>query len=521
MRFRDVRDGVLLVEFPDASDDEANLAAIVLARNLAGSPPRGLRDAIPAARTLLVVFDPDEIPRERLAEQVSRSAGGSDADGAPSRLVRLPVAYGGVAALDLGELARAAGLSQEELVRRHAEAEYRVAFIGFAPGFAYLTGLPSELHATRLSSPRPRVSAGAVGIGGPYTGIYPAAMPGGWRLIGRSTAALFDPAADPPARLSPGDRVRFDPVAEKALPSLPPPEPHRSSEHSHSKPVLRVASPGLLATIQGAPRYGLGSSGVPAGGAMDRSSLARANGLVGNASSDPALEIALIGPELEALESIDVAIAGADFSTELDGKPVPAGGVFRVFRGNRLRFRSARRGARAYLAVAGGFVEARRPGEPSPRIEAGEELSASAPPSPRPAGGPERAAAGGPLVLRVLPGPQSDHFAPAAVERFFSTSWRVSSVSDRRGVRLEGERLEHTRAPEIAPEGTVFGSIQVPGEGFPIVLGPDGPVTGGYPKIATVIASDLPRLGQAAPGDALRFRAVPLEEALEARREYH
>jgi allophanate hydrolase subunit 2 len=96
----------------------------------------------------------------------------------------------------------------------------------------------------------------------------------------------------------------------------------------------------------------------------------------------------------------------------------------------------------------------------------------------------------------------------------------VSPVSDRRGLRLEGERLEHARAPEIPPEGTVAGSIQVPGGGLPIVLGPDGPVTGGYPKIATVIESDLDRLGQAAPGDVLRFRIVTLEEAFEARREY-
>jgi len=489
----------------------------VIARNLAESAPRGFRDAIPATRTLLVLFDPDELPRDRIAEAVSRRARSDGTGLAASRLVRVPVAYGGDAALDLAELARTTALSEEELVRRHAEPEYRVAFVGFAPGFAYLTGLPPELHAPRLASPRPRVAAGSVGIGGPYTGIYPASMPGGWRLIGRSSAALFDPEANPPALLSPGDRVRFEPIGEEALPPRTPPVQRRLA----GRPVLRVVSPGVFATIQGAPRYGYGSSGVPAGGAMDCSSFARANALVGNDAHAPALEIALLGPELEVLENVAVAIAGAEFDARLDGRPAPDGLAFRVRAGSRLRLSRAQRGVRAYLAVGGGLVDPRRPGEGRQRIEPGDELfSASVTAAGAPVPDPGEVVPGGEIVVRVVAGPQSDHFLAASLERFLSTPWRVSPVSDRRGLRLEGPRLEHAHAPEIAPEGTVFGSVQVPGEGFPIVLGPDGPVTGGYPKIATVIESDLPRLGQAAPGDVLRFRAVTLEDALEARREY-
>jgi allophanate hydrolase subunit 2 len=243
--------------------------------------------------------------------------------------------------------------------------------------------------------------------------------------------------------------------------------------------------------------------------------------MLGNDAGAAALEIALSGPELEALESIDVAVAGADFAAELDGKPAPAGGVLRISAGSRLRFRTARRGARAYLAVAGGLIETSRPGEPPARIAPGEDLArASVPPGPRRIRNAHETSRSGDVVLRVIPGPQSDHFAPAAIGRFLSTPWRVSPVSDRRGLRLEGEPLLHLQVPEIPPEGAVPGSIQVPGDGRPIVLGPDGPVTGGYPKIATVIDADLPLLGQAAPGDVLRFRAVTLEEAVEARREY-
>ena len=256
---------------------------------------------------------------------------------------------------------------------------------------------------------------------------------------------------------------------------------------------------------------------------MDLRSLARANALIGNEAGAAALEIALAGPDLEALETFDVAIAGADLAPELDGKPAPAYSTFRIPRGSRLRFRTPPRGrgARAYLAVSGGFVDPSRPGEISPRIRSGDELSrGSGASAPRRVGVAEKLATPGDRDVRVLPGPQSDHFPAEAVERFLSNPWRVSSVSDRRGLRLEGDPLPHQKAPEIPPEGTVPGSIQVPGDGRPIVLGPDGPVTGGYPKIATVIAADLPLLGQASPGDLLRFRISTREEADEARREY-
>jgi biotin-dependent carboxylase-like uncharacterized protein len=254
---------------------------------------------------------------------------------------------------------------------------------------------------------------------------------------------------------------------------------------------------------------------------MDLSSLARANALAGNAPGDLALEIALLGPDFEALDDVVVAVAGADFEALLDGRLAPRGGAFRVASGSRLRLSRAKAGARAYLAVRGGLADPRRTGENARRIEAGDELfSESVTGTQAPVRVPADIAPSAEMALRVVPGPQRDHFTAAALERFLSIPWRVSSVSDRRGLRLDGERLEHAREPEVPPEGAVFGSIQVPGEGFPIVLGPDGPVTGGYPKIATVIESDLPRLGQAAPGNVLRFRAVNLEEAMEARREY-
>jgi biotin-dependent carboxylase-like uncharacterized protein len=249
---------------------------------------------------------------------------------------------------------------------------------------------------------------------------------------------------------------------------------------------------------------------------MDLAGLARANALVGNVAGAPALEITLAGPELEALDGCIVALAGGDFSAEWNGKSAPAGEAFRVAAGARIGFGRARSGARAYLAVRGGLEAPRL----TRRIEAGDCVALGSEPSVSGQAAAPPVRLGDEVRLRVILGPQADHFSAATIERFLASAWRVSSTSDRRGLRLEGGPLEHAAASEIPPEGTVPGSVQVPGDGLPIVLGPDGPVTGGYAKIATVIGADLSLLGQAAPGAVLGFAAVSLRDALAARREY-
>ena len=487
--FFDLRDGAILVEFPEDADEEANRRAVAIAPRLGRAP---VDDAIPAARSLLVTYDPSRTERDAVVSRIERLAAqdGDEAD-RPGRLMRLPVLYDGE---DLAELAAQAGLSAEELARRHAAARYRVAFVGFAPGFPYLSGLPAELAAPRLATPRTRVPAGSVAIGGAWTGIYPSASPGGWRLLGRTSAVLFDAGADPPSLLAPGDRVELEAVS-----ALAPIRPSGSSAEPQGRAAFRVLSAGLFTSIQGAPRPGLGSSGVPPGGAMDLRALAAANAQVGNPAGAPALEITLAGPDLEVLA--DAAVSGR--------------GAVRA--GERLLFGRVERGARAYVAVAGGFVPG-RPGDPTRRIAAGDLLrigAGAAGPSPA---GPADIEIPGEIRLRALPGPEAPGFAPAEAERFFATPWRVSAESDRRGLRLEGDPIAHLGPPEIAPSGTIPGAVQVPGGGRPIALGPDGPVTGGYPRIATVIGADLWLLGQARPGATLRFEAVTFHEAVAARR---
>jgi KipI family sensor histidine kinase inhibitor len=170
-------------------------------RRLAALP--GLTEVVPAARTVLVVAE--RAPMPDLAALLS----GLEEEPAPDGpVVELPVRYDGP---DLAEVAGLTGLSPDEVVRRHAEADLVVAFCGFAPGFAYLTGLPAGLQVPRRSTPRTAVDAGSVGLAGEFTGVYPRRSPGGWQLIGRTEAVLWDPERDPPALLSPGTRVRFTP----------------------------------------------------------------------------------------------------------------------------------------------------------------------------------------------------------------------------------------------------------------------------------------------------------------------
>lgn len=166
----------------------------------------GVEEVVPAARTVLVVCV-SEAAAQRVAESLPtmETAPPAASPGATDEVV-VDVVYDGP---DVDTVAGEVGMSAAELVRRHADGHYIVAFCGFTPGFAYLTGLDPRLQVTRLADPRTRVPAGAVGIAGEFTGVYPRSSPGGWRLLGRSDAQLWDVDRDPPALLSPGTRVRF------------------------------------------------------------------------------------------------------------------------------------------------------------------------------------------------------------------------------------------------------------------------------------------------------------------------
>ena len=198
MRVLPYGDRALLVELPD-------LAAVAAVRGaLERSPLPGQRELVAAARTVLVVLDrPPAATDDAVLRSLSLDPAAGPAD-APE--VELPVVFDGP---DLAEVADLTGRSAAAVVEALTSTEFTAAFVGFAPGFAYLTGLPPELHVPRRPTPRTRVPAGAVGLAGPFAGAYPRASPGGWQLVGRTDAVLFDVDRSPPALLVPGARVRF------------------------------------------------------------------------------------------------------------------------------------------------------------------------------------------------------------------------------------------------------------------------------------------------------------------------
>jgi KipI family sensor histidine kinase inhibitor len=205
-------DSALVIELSDQIDEETNRRVVALADSLAAKAIDGIVETVPTYRSLLVVYDPALVRGQQLAPLLlERLADISSANVAQRRIV-VPVVYGGPVGMDLDELAEMKQMSSDALIALHSAAEYRVYMIGFAPGFAYLGGLPEVLHTPRLAVPRQRIEASAIGIGGKQASINSVPGPSGWRFIGRTPLKLFDPAREDAFLLRAGDRVRFRPV---------------------------------------------------------------------------------------------------------------------------------------------------------------------------------------------------------------------------------------------------------------------------------------------------------------------
>ena len=294
--------------------------------------------------------------------------------------------------------------------------------------------------------------------------------------------------------------------------------------------MLTIRKGGMQTTVQDLGRSGFQKYGVVAAGAMDPYALRMANLLVGNEENAAALEITLMGPEIHFEEDAIISICGGDLSPQLDGK---AAGLWRsigIYKGQTLTFGSPRRGSRAYLAVAGGinvpevmdsrstYLRAALGGFNGRALESGDQLAIGTAEHPNIAGNDDSWFMPSPFYsskpeIRVTAGRQFDLFSEESRQRFFSESFSVSSQSDRMGYRLDGPHLELANKQEMISEAVVFGSIQVPPDGKPIILMADRQTAGGYPKIVEAITVDLPLISQLKPGDRLRFTEVSIEEA--------
>jgi biotin-dependent carboxylase-like uncharacterized protein len=277
-----------------------------------------------------------------------------------------------------------------------------------------------------------------------------------------------------------------------------------------------VVATGMQTLVQDAGRPGFGSSGVGRSGAFDRAAHRQANLLVGDPADAPALEVLGGGLRLRSTREHVLAVTGAVGSIRVDGHPVEHGRSFVVLPDQAVRLDTFDVGLRAYIAAGGGFLADEVLGScstdtlsglgPVP-LAAGTKLPCGFPAGP-PLDGLDVPAliASGSTSVNVVLGPRDGWFTDAAVARLLASAWTVSPTSNRIGIRLEGPALERSRDGELPSEPCVFGSIQVTSAGLPVVLGPDHPVTGGYPVIAVVADRHLDRLAQLRPGETLRFR---------------
>jgi biotin-dependent carboxylase-like uncharacterized protein len=286
---------------------------------------------------------------------------------------------------------------------------------------------------------------------------------------------------------------------------------------------LVISAIGPASSVQDGGRFGAQRYGLVPSGAMDRLALAAANCLVGNAPFAAAIEVGPLGATFTAREgAVRVALAGAARNGDIAKRPVATDTSMTLADGESLTLGFARGGTFSYLAIEGGAqgepmfgslaVNARAGlGSPYPRpLQAGDKLQVAA------ASGAVEHAIDLPAVtegpIHVVMGPQDDEFGDAT-QLFLDSEWKISATSDRMGYRLEGPAIKHLHGHNIVSDGTVNGSIQVPGNGAPIVLMPDRGTSGGYPKIATVITADFGRFAQTPAGRAFRFKAIGMAEA--------
>ena len=294
---------------------------------------------------------------------------------------------------------------------------------------------------------------------------------------------------------------------------------------------FRVLKPGLLTTLQDLGRNGYQSQGFSVGGAMDTRSLKVANLLLDNTEGEAALEITLLGPELEFTADTFVAVTGGDFSPALNGQPVPVYAALRIRKGDILSFGGAKTGTRGYIAFAGGLdvpvvmgsrstnLKSRVGGFHGRKLEAGdlveERTIRSRLPFLRVRRLPPPDYDQDDGVLRVILGPQDQIFTREGIETFLHSEYTVTAESDRMGCRLDGPPVAAAGATDILSDGTVFGAVQVPASGKPIILLADRQTAGGYAKIASIITADLPRLVQKRMDQKIRFREVTVKQAQE------
>lgn len=525
MRFLPVNLNAVLVELDDLAQ------TLALLQSLQTEPVAGVQELIPAARTLLIYFHPEVTTLPVLIAEVGRRSVGAQVERS-SHSVQIPVQYDGE---DLQEVADLLGVTPQDVVHMHTGAEYSVAFTGFAPGFAYLSGGNPLLDVPRRKTPRTRIAPGSVGLAGTFSGVYPQASPGGWQIIGATPVSMWDLERVAPALLQPGYRVQFVDIATLSAEALAALMAACAGERvvrgdlaAAAPAAFRVESPGMQTLFQDAGRLGQAGQGVGTSGAMDRSALRAANRVVGNGADVACLEVAYGGLTLQALQAAVVAVTGADALIEVlteQGQriAVQAYAPLALDAGDRLIVNAPLAGTRNYVAVRGGWAVTpvlgsvatdtlARVGPAS--LAAGDELQVGTGSALAPVALSEQPSfampkAGDVVCLDVVMGPRADWFAQESLALLGAQEWLVTPQSNRIGIRLQGEAaLARSQTQELPSEGTALGAIQVPASGQPVLFLADHPLTGGYPVIASVASHHLDLAGQIPVNAKVKFRVI-------------
>lgn len=514
-------------------------------QQLSTNPLPGQVDSLAAATTVMLTFATGGHRQQAAAELDQRQLEPFTA--AASSEVDIPVVYDGE---DLEIAAEAAEMSIEALINWHSQQTWRGGFVGFAPGFTYCVAEEDPRSFARHASPRTKVPAGAVALGGRFSGVYPRISPGGWQLIGRTRAAMWDINRSNPALVRPGDRVRYVPTSPEQLTvstaqasqqstaadtsrseEVTSPQAHTGADVAAT--ALRVIAPGMQLLIQDTGRLGYSDLGVSRAGAADEAAARQANRLLGNDETAAVLEALNGGARFTAETTTVLSVCGAETPLTI----TDAHGAIRhpelrtpfvLLAGERLELGIPTAGLRAVIALRGGVVGREELGSLSTdtmsglgpaQLQPGETISAAAAPA-APVGEPEAStlpavADDGSITLRFTYGPREDWFTATERGRLASQRWQVTDQADRVGMRLEADPaddearpLQRLRTDELASEGVARGSLQMPPEGNPVLFLNDHPVTGGYPVIGVVIPADLSAAAQLRPDDTLRLLPV-------------
>lgn len=538
-------DCAITIRFHEEISNEINDLVRAIYQAMLAISMEGIIEVTPTYNTLMITYNPLKISYKTLVDRLNTLMETVDKFEIPiSKNVDIPTLYGGEHGPDLEYVAHLNHLSTEEVINIHTSTVYRIFMLGFTPGFPYLGGMDERIASPRRTEPRLKIPAGAVGIAGVQTGIYPIESPGGWQIIGQTPLELYNPSRKEPILLKAGDSLRFVPIsqetfnqikAENVLENVLENDLSFNSDYPFEDKHITIHKPGLLTLVEDMGRYGYQAFGVPVSGVMDTFAAQMANLLVSNTREEAVLEITLSGPEILFNFNGYIAITGGDLVPMLNQQSIQMWETLCVQKGDILSFKGLKAGTRSYLAIAGGiqvktvmnskstYTKAHLGGHNGRALIKGDCLKVGDCTKKiiRKMIAPMMIPVYKNVIkIRVIMGPQLEHFNENGIHTFLSSVYHLTIDCDRMGYRLEGPTIEHSGGADILSDGISFGAIQVPGNGKPIIMMADRQTTGGYAKIANVISADLPKLAQAKSGDQITFHQVSVEQAQEIYKTY-